>query len=71
MSKSRLSVNLPESEIEFLKQYAKGKKLTVSELMDKWIKSLKAKTDVSPEVKQSVVNIPHDVDTQEFMTMIQ
>jgi hypothetical protein len=68
MPTSRLSVTLPESEINFLKQYAKKEKTTISRLIDRWIKSLKTKTDIHPDIKKFTGIIPADVDVDKAIT---
>lgn len=64
MPTTRLTIDLPESEIDFLKKYAKKNKTSVSELIDRWVKSLKtkSKTIIHPEVKKFSGIIPDDID---------
>ena len=68
MSTSRLSVTLPESEIDFLKQYAKKEKTTIPRLIDRWIKSLKPKTDIHPDIKKFTGIIPPDADVEKSIS---
>jgi hypothetical protein len=68
MPTSRLSVTLPESEIDFLKQYAKKEKTTIPGLIDRWIKSLKNKADIHPDIKKFTGIIPADVDVDKAIT---
>jgi hypothetical protein len=68
MPTSRLSVTLPESEINFLKQYAKKEKTTIPRLIDRWIKTLKAQTDIHPDIKKYTGRIPADADVDKAIT---
>ena len=68
MPTSRLSVTLPESEINFLKQYAKKEKTTIPRLIDRWIKTLKAQTDIHPDIKKYTGIIPADADVDKAIT---
>jgi hypothetical protein len=68
MPTSRLTVTLPESEIAFLKQYAKRERTTISGLIDKWIRGLKTRADIHPDIKKFTGIIPGDVDVEKAIT---
>jgi hypothetical protein len=70
MTTSRLTVSLPKSEIEFLKKYAKMNKISVSNLIDRWIKILKAKskTAIHPDIEKFTGIIPADIDVDQAIT---
>lgn len=67
MVTSRLTVTLSESDINFLKNYAKKNKISVSQLVNRWIKSLKIKPKpaIHPDIKRFTAIIPPDVDADE------
>lgn len=64
MPTSRLTVDLPVNDIDFLMQYAKRNKTTVSRLMDRWIKNLQAKQKpaIHPDILKFTGIIPGDID---------
>jgi len=68
MAAQRLTVTLPESEIAFLKQYAKKENTTISGLIDKWIKGLKKKAEIHPDIKRFTGIIPKDLDIDRAIT---
>lgn len=68
MGSSRLVLTLPETEINFLKEYAKKEKTTVPKLIDKWIKSLRNQEDIHPEIKKFTGIIPNNVDIEDAVT---
>jgi hypothetical protein len=70
MPTTRLVVDLPEPEIAFLKQYAKRKKTTVSELINRWIKGLenKSKPAIHPDIKKFTGIIPGDIDVDKAIS---
>ena len=64
MPTTRLTIDLPESEMDFLTKYAKKNKTTVKKLIDRWVRSLKAKskTVIHPEIEKFTGIIPKDID---------
>ncbi|MCP4215124.1 MAG: hypothetical protein GY765_10725, partial [bacterium] len=52
MATSRLTLDLPVSEIDFLKEYARRNKTTISTLVDGWIKGLQEKSVIHPDIKK-------------------
>jgi len=70
MTTSRLTINLPKSEIDFLKKYARMNKISVSNLIDRWIKILKAKSKptIHPDIEKLTGIIPPDIDVDEAIT---
>lgn len=70
MATSRLTVDLPKSDIDFLKTYARKNKTTVSELIDRWIKTLKPNTRpaIHPDIKKFTGIIPQDADIERAIT---
>ncbi len=68
MSTTRLTVNLPESEINFLKQYAKKNQTTIPQLFNRWIKNLKTQSQLHPDIKRFTGIIPEDVDLDQAIT---
>ncbi len=67
MSTSQLSVKLPESQIDFLKDYAKQNHVSVSQLVERWIQSLKSKPkpEIHPDIKKYTGIIPPDINAKE------
>jgi hypothetical protein len=67
MATSRLTVTLPESEINFIKKYAKKNKISVSELLVRWIKNLKTKPTpkLHPDIKKFTGIIAPDINAEE------
>ena len=69
MPTSRLTISLPESEIDYIKTYAKKNRISVSQLVDRWIKSLKAapkeKTALHPDIKKFTGIIPRSIEADE------
>jgi len=72
MTTSRLTVNLPKSEIDFLKNYARTNKISVSNLIDRWIKILKSKSKlkspIHPDIEKFTGIIPADIDVDKAIT---
>ena len=64
MTTSRLTISLPKSEIDFLKKYARMNKISVSNLIDRWIKILKEKSKppIHPDIEKFTGIIPADID---------
>lgn len=68
MHVSRLAVDLPATEIDFLNRYAKRHKTTVSNLVDRWIKSLKPKPTIHPDIKKLTGILPGEIDFDKAIT---
>ena len=70
MPTSRLTIDLPKSEIDFLEKYAKRNKTTVIELINRWIKSLetKSKPAIHPEIEKFTGIIPPDADVDKAIS---
>jgi hypothetical protein len=70
MTTSRLTVSLPKSEIDFLKKYARMNKISVSNLIDRWIKILKAKSKptIHPDIEKFTGIIPADIYVDKAIT---
>jgi hypothetical protein len=70
MTTTRLTINLPKSEIDFLKKYARMNNISVSNLIDRWIKILKAKSTpaIHPDIEKFTGIIPADIDVDKAIT---
>lgn len=68
MQASQLTINLPDSEINFLKQYAQKNKTSISQLVDQWIKSLQTKPDIHPDIAKFAGIIPANIDVDKTIT---
>lgn len=68
MHESRLTVDLPSNEIDFLNRYAKRHKTTVPNLVDRWIKSLKSKPAIHPDIKKLTGILPKEIDFEKAIT---
>jgi hypothetical protein len=70
MTTSRLTVRLPKSDIDILKKYARMNRISVSNLIDRWIKILKAKskTAIHPDIEKFTGIIPADIDVDQAIT---
>lgn len=64
MESAKLTVRLPKRDLEFAKQYAKAHRITVTELIDRYLRSLQAQggAAIHPEVEKISGLIPSDVD---------
>ncbi len=64
MTTAPLTVNLPKNEIDFLKNYAQKHNLSISQLIDRWVKSLKEKPNIPihPDIEKLTGIIPSDLD---------
>jgi hypothetical protein len=63
---TELIVRLSKSEISFIKEYAKKHGVTVSELIDRYIKRLRAsqKHPLHPDVEKITGIIPNNIDAE-------
>jgi len=63
METVKLTVRLPKNDLEFAKQYAQAHRITVTELIDRYLRSLRGGTGVvHPEVEKITGLIPQDLD---------
>jgi hypothetical protein len=67
MTTSRLTVSLPKSEIDFLKKYARMNHISVSNLIDRWIKILRSKSKprIHPDIEKFTGIIPAEIDVDQ------
>ncbi len=69
METTKLTVRLPTRDIEFAKRYAQEHQITVTELIDRYLRRLRKGPDsgIHPEVEKISGLVPADVDaTAEF-----
>jgi len=65
MDTAKLTVRLPKNDLEFAKQYAQAHRITVTELIDRYLRSLQAGVGaIHPEVERISGLIPMDVDAR-------
>jgi Family of unknown function (DUF6364) len=65
METVKLTVRLPKSDLEYAKQYARRHRITVTELIDRYLRSLKTRTStVHQEVEKISGLIPPEVDAR-------
>lgn len=66
MPTRKLTVRLPEDEIEFAKQYASNQGITLTELIDRYFKQLRLATSSSlhPDIQRFSGIIPSDVNSR-------
>lgn len=63
METAKLTVRLPKSDLEFAKQYAEAHRITVTELIDRYLRSLRSGSGaIHPEVERISGLIPSEVD---------
>ena len=62
----KLTVRLPKSDLEFAKQYAQAHRITVTELIDRYLKSLRggSAASIHPEVERISGLISPEVDAR-------
>jgi Family of unknown function (DUF6364) len=68
MQTSQLTINLPDSKINFLKQYAQKNKKSISELIDQWVKSLQTTPTIHPDIIKFSGIIPNNIDVDKEIT---
>lgn len=68
MKTAELTIQLPMEEINFLKQYAQRHRITISELVDRYVKELQIsqKHDIHPDIRRFSGIIPKDIDAHEM-----
>lgn len=65
METIKLTVRLPKSDLEFAKEYAQAHRITVTELIDRYLRSLRGgRGAVHPEVAKISGLIPPTVDAR-------
>ena len=65
METIKLTVRLPKSDLEFAKQYAQAHRITVTELIDRYLRSLRGGSGpIHPEVEKISGLIPPEVDAR-------
>ena len=65
METAKLTVRLPKSNLEFAKEYAQAHRITVTELIDRYLRSLRGGTGaIHPEVEKISGLVPLQVDAR-------
>ena len=65
METTKLTVRLPKKDLEFAKEYAQAHHITVTELIDRYLRSLqRGQGAIHPEVEKIIGLIPSDVDAK-------
>jgi hypothetical protein len=65
MDTAKLTVRLPKNDLEFAKRYAQAHRMTLTELIDRYLRSLQGETGtIHPEVEKISGLIPADVDAR-------
>lgn len=66
MSTTKLTVRLPQKDLEFAKRYAQEHRITVTELIDRYFRQLRAlqESSIHPEVEKISGLIPADIDAK-------
>jgi hypothetical protein len=65
METAKLTVRLPKRDLDFAKQYAEAHRITVTELIDRYLRSLQAGTGaIRHEVEAISGLVPADVDAR-------
>jgi hypothetical protein len=65
METVKLTVRLPKSDLDFAKQYAQAHRITVTELIGHYLKSLRGgRGTIHPEVEKISGLIPPEVDAR-------
>jgi hypothetical protein len=67
METMKLTVRLPKEDLEFAKRYAREHGMTVTELIDRYLRALQTgpKSKIHPEVERISGLIPSAVDAKE------
>ena len=65
MESAKLTVRLSKKDLEFARQYARAHRITMTELISRYLRSLQASEGMTihPEVEKISGLIPADVDT--------
>jgi len=65
MDTAKLTVRLPKNDLEFAKRYAQAHRMTVTELIDRYLRSLQGEIGtIHPEVERISGLIPAGVDAR-------
>lgn len=65
MDTAKLTVRLPKNDLEFAKRYAQAHRMTVTELIDRYLRSLQGEAGmIHPEVERISGLIPAEVDAR-------
>ena len=65
MDTVKLTVRLPKSHLDFARQYAQAHRITVTELIDRYLRSLRSRSGaIHPEVEKISGLIPAEVDAR-------
>ena len=66
METAKLTVRLPKSDLDFAKEYAQAHRITVTELIDRYLRSLRGGTGgaIHPEVEKIAGLVPPEVDAR-------
>ena len=65
MDTAKLTVRLPKNDLEFAKRYAQAHRMTVTELIDRYLRSLQGESGtIHPEVEKISGLIPANVDAR-------
>jgi hypothetical protein len=68
MKTAELTIQLPIEELNFLRQYAQRHKITISELVDRYVKELQEsqKCELHPDIRRFSGIIPKDIDSHKM-----
>lgn len=68
METAKLTVRLPKDDLEFAKRYAREHGMTVTELIDRYLRALQVepRSKIHPEVERISGLVPVDVDAREI-----
>jgi len=65
MDTAKLTIRLPKNDLEFAKRYAQAHRMTVTELIDRYLRSLQGEVGaIHPEVERISGLIPSEVDAR-------
>jgi hypothetical protein len=66
METAKLTVRLPKKDLEFAKRYAQEHRITVTELIDRYLQRLQAGqiASIHPEVEKISGLVPSEVDAE-------
>jgi uncharacterized protein DUF6364 len=66
METAKLTVRLPKKDLEFAKKYAQEHRITVTELIDRYLRRLQTEhpAGIHPEVEKISGLVPPDVDAE-------
>lgn len=65
MPKSKLTVRLPEENLDFIKSYAAAHRITVTELINRYLQQLRSQhSAIDPAVERISGLVPDDIDAK-------